>query len=279
MTALALREVTVSLGGVRILDAVDLDVGGGEWLSIVGPNGAGKSTLLRFIAGVVAGTGELHLDGRSAASLHRRQRAQLVALVPQSPIVPNGTSVGDYVMLGRTPHIAALAAEGPADLAAVHDALSRLDLLPFAERTLSTLSGGERQRVLIARALAQGSPILLLDEPTAALDIGHQQQVLELVDQLRRQHRLAVVSTMHDLNLAGQYADRLLLLDSGRVVVSGSAADVLTEDHLRRYYGASVRVLRDGAGTIVLPVRASDAGAPPAGGIPSAGSISGAGTA
>jgi iron complex transport system ATP-binding protein len=211
--------------------------------------------LLRFVAGVVEGTGELHIYGRPAASLHRRQRAQLVGLVPQAPVVPAGITVGDYVLLGRNPHISTLAVEGPADLAAVHGALGHLELLPLAGRVLSSLSGGERQRVLLARALAQGCPLLLLDEPTTALDIGHQQQVLELIDRLRTQQGLAVVSTMHDLNLAGQYADRLLLLDTGRVVVSGPAADVLTEDNLRRYYGASVRILDDGDHRIVLPVR------------------------
>ena len=255
MNALALRGITVDLGGARILDDVDLEVERGEWLSIVGPNGAGKSTLLRFIAGVVDGTGQLHIDGRPASSLHRRQRAQVVALVPQAPVVPTGITVGDYVLLGRNPHIPTLGVEGPGDLAAVHDALGQLEMRAFAERVVSTLSGGERQRVLLARALAQGCPILLLDEPTTALDIGHQQQVLELVDRLRRQQGLAVVSTMHDLNLAGQYADRLLLLDSGRVVVSGAAADVLTERNLRRYYGASVRILGDGDRIIVLPLR------------------------
>ena len=125
------------------------------------------------------------------------------------------------MLLGRTPHIRPLGVEGPHDLAAVHDALGRLDLLDLADRVVATLSGGERQRVLIARALAQGAPIVLLDEPTTALDVGHQQQVLELVDDLRREHDLTVVTTMHDLTLAGQYAERLVLLDGGRVVVDG----------------------------------------------------------
>ena len=255
MSTLVLGATTVNLGGARVLEDVDLRLERGEWLSIVGPNGAGKSTLLRYLAGVVAGTGELHIDGRPAASLSRRQRAQLVAMVPQSPVVPDGITVGDYVLLGRTPHIPTLSVERSTDLTAVHAALDHLDLLSFAGRVLSTLSGGERQRVLIARALAQGSPILLLDEPTAALDIGHQQQVLELVDRLRHERDVSVVSTMHDLNLAGQYADRLLLLDAGRVVVSGKAGEVLTEKNLRRYYGASVRIIDDDGRPLVLPSR------------------------
>ncbi|MGE3622066.1 MAG: ABC transporter ATP-binding protein [Acidimicrobiia bacterium] len=253
---MAATGVSVVLGGRTVLDAVDLAVGRGEWVSIVGPNGAGKTTLLRWVAGLVAGPGELHLEGRPGGDMRRRDRARLVALVPQAPVVPPGITVADYVLLGRSPHIHPLAVEGPADLAAVHDALARLDLVGMAERVVGTLSGGERQRVLIARALAQGSPVVLLDEPTTALDVGHQQQVLELVDDLRRRDGLSVLSTMHDLTLAGQYADRLVLLDAGRVVVEGTAADVLTEENLARHYGAHVRVVDDGGQPIVVPVRA-----------------------
>jgi iron complex transport system ATP-binding protein len=249
------RNVSVSLGDHLVLDAVDLNVERGSWLSIVGPNGAGKSTLLRFLAGLVTGAGDLHLAGRPAASLARRERAQLVALVPQSPVIPDGMRVIDYVLLGRTPHIRTLGVEGPRDVAAVHDALAHLELLDFAAREVGTLSGGERQRVLIARALAQGSPLVLLDEPTTALDVGHQQQVLELIDDLRREHDLTVVTTMHDLTLAGQYAERLVLLDSGRVMVDGAADEVLTEENLARYYGARVRIIHDGGHPVVLPFR------------------------
>jgi iron complex transport system ATP-binding protein len=247
--------IAVTLGDKAVLDGVDLRVERGEWLSIVGPNGAGKTTLLRHIAGLVGGRGALHIGGRPAASLSLRERALLVALVPQSPTIPDGIQVADYVLLGRTPHIRSLGVESARDIAAVHDALDHLDLIPFAGREVMTLSGGERQRVLIARALAQGSPIVLLDEPTTALDVGHQQQVLELVDHLRREHALTVVMTMHDLTLAGQYAERLVLLDAGRVVVDGPASQVLTEENLARYYGAKVRIIHDGGHPVVLPFR------------------------
>jgi iron complex transport system ATP-binding protein len=249
------HDVSVTLGKKQVLDGVDITVARGEWVSVVGPNGAGKSTLLRFIAGLVTGAGDLELDGRAVSSLPRRERAQLVALVPQAPVIPDGVRVTDYVLLGRTPHIRALAVEGPADLAAVRDALRQLDLEEFADRLVATLSGGERQRVLIARALAQGAPVVLLDEPTTALDVGHQQQVLELIDRLRAERGLTVLTTMHDLTLAGQYAERLLLLDAGRVVVDGAAGEVLTEDNLARYYGARVRIISDGGRPAVLPFR------------------------
>jgi iron complex transport system ATP-binding protein len=247
--------VTVPLGNRDVLAGVDLRVARGEWVSIVGRNGAGKSTLLRYLAGLVSGTGEVHLDGRPAAALSRRQRSQLVALVSQSPVVPDGARVLDYVLLGRSPHIRTLGFEGAQDLAAVYDALERLDLLDFADRQVTTLSGGERQRVFIARTLAQGAPIVLLDEPTTAMDVGHQQQVLELVDSLRRQHDLTVLMTMHDLTLAGQYAERLALIDDGRIVVEGAPAHVLTEDNLARHYGARVRIIHDGGRLGVLPFR------------------------
>ena len=249
------RDVRVTLGDHLVLDGVDLTVTRGEWVSIVGPNGAGKSTLLRFLTGAVSGAGDLHLGGRPFGALTRRERALLVAMVPQSPVIPIGMRVLDYVLLGRTPHIRPLGVEGPHDMAAVHDALTHLDLLEFADREVTTLSGGERQRVLVARALAQGSPLVLLDEPTTALDVGHQQQVLELIDDLRRAHDLTVVTTMHDLTLAGQYAERLVLLDAGRVVVDGPAAEVLTEENLASYYGARVRIIQDGGRPVVLPVR------------------------
>ncbi|MDP1819379.1 MAG: ABC transporter ATP-binding protein [Acidimicrobiales bacterium] len=249
------RGVVVRLGDKLVLDGVDLKVTRGEWVSIVGPNGAGKSTLLRYLTGGVRGEGQVLLEGRCTTELSRRERARLVALVPQAPVVPAGMTVVDYVLLGRTPHIRPLSMEGPHDLDLARDALEHLDLLPFADREVATLSGGERQRVLIARALAQGAPLVLLDEPTTALDVGHQQQVLELVDALRRRHDLTVVTTMHDLTLAGQYAERLVLIDAGRVVVDGPADEVLTEANLASYYGAKVRIIHDGGRPVVLPIR------------------------
>ncbi|MER7164614.1 ABC transporter ATP-binding protein [Micromonospora sp. NPDC000207] len=253
--AVQVRDLRVDLGGVPVLSGVDLTVEAGEWVAVIGPNGAGKSTLLRAVGGLLPVTDTVTLFGTPSAALRRRDRARTVATVAQSPAVPPGMAVLDYVLLGRTPHIPALGRESAADLAATWDVLAQLDLLDFARRELDTLSGGERQRVFLARALAQGATLLLLDEPTSALDIGHQQEVLELVDRLRREHGLTVLATMHDLSLAGEYADRLVLLAQGRVVAVGPPREVLTEELLTEHYRATVRVIQGEHGPVVVPVR------------------------
>jgi iron complex transport system ATP-binding protein len=249
------KGVTVDAGGSRLLQGVDLEVARGEWLCVLGPNGAGKSTLVRALAGLVPHGGRVRLAGADASGLRPRARARLVALVPQSPVVPPGLPVVDYVLLGRTPHIPAFGTERAEDHAVVERVMARLDLLTFRQRRLDSLSGGERQRVVLARSLVQETPVLLLDEPTTSLDIGHQQEVLDLVDDLRHEHDLTVLSTMHDLTLAGQYADRLVLLARGRVVAEGKAHEVLDEDLLREHYGVSVRVVRDEDGVAIVPRR------------------------
>ena len=257
MTAIGVHEVSVAFGTRRVVDGVSLDVAAGEWLNIVGPNGAGKTTLLRVIAGLASFDGTVAIDGRDSHLFKRKEWARRVALVPQVPQIPPGMTVVHYVLLGRTPHLRPLGVEGPADIEAARAALERLDLLELADRAVTTLSGGERQRVLVARLLAQDAPIALLDEPTTALDVGHQQQVLDLIDELRHDHALTVVATMHDLTLAAQYGDRLALLDRGRVAATGTAAEVLTEEGLAELYGARVRVIHDGDSLVVVPVRAS----------------------
>jgi iron complex transport system ATP-binding protein len=249
------RGVRVRLGGAEILRGIDLDVAENEWVTIIGPNGAGKSTLLRAVAGLAPFVGSIDLWGTPVSQLPRRQRAQRVAVVPQSPAIPPGMSVFDYVLLGRTPYIRPLGRESTSDLDAVADVLARLDLRRFAARGLETLSGGERQRAFLARALAQGATLLLLDEPTSALDIGHQQEVLDLVDELRATHTLTVIATMHDLSLAGEYAGRMVLLAGGRVVAAGPPREVLTEDLLSVHYGARVRVVPGEQGPLIVPVR------------------------
>ncbi len=252
MSSLELRGVGVTYGRRVALEAYDDRIASGEWVGLIGPNGAGKSSLLRAVAGLVDATGDIVVDGASLATRSRRRRAQLVAYVPQLPVLPDDMSGFEYVLLGRSPYIRYFASDDHHDREVVAQVLARLELGPFADRPLGTLSGGERQRLVIARALAQEAPILLLDEPTSALDIGHQQQALELVAELRHEHGLTVVSAMHDLTLAGLYADRLVLLHEGRCVATGAADDVLRPDVLAKYYGVRVRVHHEPDGTVVV---------------------------
>jgi len=255
MSAIGLRHVTVELGGRPVVRGVELDVAEGEWVALIGPNGAGKTTLLRAIARLVAFSGSIELAGRDTAELARAELARLLAVVPQEPSTPPWMTVGEYVLLGRTPHLGPLAKEGARDRGAAAEALARLDLLGYSERRLGTLSGGEKQRVVVARALAQEASIVLLDEPTASLDIGHQQQALELLDALRAESGLTLVAAMHDLTLAAQYADRMVLLDDGRVVADGGPGDVLTEHLIARHYDASIEVVTIDGRIAVVPTR------------------------
>lgn len=254
--ALRLRGVDADYTGKRVLREISAEVPDGGWLAIVGPNGAGKSTLLKAVAGVVHYSGHIEIHGRPLESLSRKEKARAVGYSPQSPALPGGLTVTDYVLLGRTPHLGPLAREGATDLSIVDESLARLDLTGLAGRALRTLSGGEGQRAVLARVLAQRTGILLLDEPTTGLDIGHAQALLELVDRLRRADGTTVVTTLHDLTFAAQYADRLLLLDRGGVVASGTPAEVLTADRVARHYSAEIEVLSSAAGhPVVAPVR------------------------
>ncbi len=244
---LAGRRISVRFDDRMAVDGVDLEVEPGEWLGLVGPNGAGKSTLLRALAGLVGHRGAVTMaDGRRPGPLD-------LALVPQHPTIPAGMSVSEYVMIGRTAHLGWLARESSADRAVVAAVLRRLDLGEFGHRVLTSLSGGELQRVVIARALAQQTPILLLDEPTSALDIGHQVEVLELVDQLRRDDGLSVIAVMHDLTTAARFADRLALLDRGRLLDAGPPAEVLVSARLSSVFGAELTVRTIDGDLVVLP--------------------------
>jgi iron complex transport system ATP-binding protein len=239
---------------------VDASLGSGEWLALIGPNGAGKTTLLRAIARLVPFEGEIALEGRPLRALPRPELARMLALVPQEPSTPSWLTVAEYVLLGRTPYLGPLAREGVRDREAAARALGRLELLEHRDRRLETLSGGEKQRVVVARALAQEARIVLLDEPTAALDIGHQQQAFELLDSLRAESGLTLVAAMHDLTLAAQYADRMLLLNRGVVAAHGTPEEVLTEALVSGHYGATVDVVPVGAGLAVIPRRTGRVG-------------------
>ncbi|MEU4543241.1 ABC transporter ATP-binding protein [Nonomuraea dietziae] len=235
-----IEGLSVALGGRPVLSDVALTVRRGEWLAVIGPNGAGKSTLLRAIMGLIPCEGSVLFD--SVPLGRPRERARTVAFAPQAPGLPSDMTVFDYALLGRTPYIPYLGRESRRDREVTASVLDRLDLAALAGRRVENLSGGERQRVVLARALAQEAPVLLLDEPTTALDLGHQQQVLELVDHLRLADGLTVVTTLHDLSLAGQYADRLLLLADGRAAASGRPSQVLTEALVGQHFDAHVKI-------------------------------------
>lgn len=255
--ALELRSIELLLGGRRALDGADLTTSPGGWTCLVGANGSGKSTLLRVACGVrVPSAGVVRVAGRNVVDMSRRARARAVALVPQTPTLPTGMRVAQYVLLGRTPHCSIFAPPDARDHDAAAHAIDLLDVIGLVRRRLDTLSGGERQRVVLARAVAQGASLLLLDEPTTALDPGRQQQLLDLVAALRASTDLTVVSATHDLTLAAQHADHVVLLAQGRTVAAGTPNAVLREDCIAEHLGARVRVLlEDGRLVAVVPRR------------------------
>lgn len=251
------RRLTVAYTpGQAVVDAVTVEVATNEWVGLIGPNGAGKSSLLRALAGLIPADGEIELDGTPIATIARRQLSQLVAFVAQEPVMPAGMTVTEYVLLGRTPYLPYLGSESRHDISTALSAMELLELRSRANRMLSDLSGGERQRVSLARALAQEPSILLLDEPTSALDIGHRQTALDLIGAIRAHRPVTIVSAMHDLTLAGQFSDRLVLLSEGRVVAEGDARSVLTEHNIGKYYDAHVRVVEIEDGIVVVPAPA-----------------------
>ena len=252
MTVLGFCDLRVTYGERVAVESYNDILHSGEWVCVIGPNGAGKSSVLRAAAGLIAYSGSVAVDQKEIPATSARWRARHIAFVPQSPLIPLDMTVEEYVLLGRNPYIPYFGVETVTDREIVTDVLRSLDLAGFERRFLATLSGGEIQRLVIARALAQQAPVLLLDEPTSALDIGHQQHALELVDRLRRERGLTVVSAMHDLTLAGMYADRLVLMHEGRCVAHGTAAEVLRPENLSKYYGVSARVHREPDGTIVV---------------------------
>jgi len=226
-----------------VLREVSLELGAGELVGLIGPNGSGKTTLLRVLSGLlVPNRGKVYLDGQDIRTFDRRRIAQRVAVVPQELAMPFAFSAYEMVMMGRTPHVRPILGAGPRDRQVVAEKMELTATSVLAERPFSELSGGEKQRVIIAMALAQEPEILLLDEPTVHLDINHQVEILELIKRLNRRERLTVFATMHDLNLAALYFDRLILLDRGQVVANGSPAEVLREESIRQVFRADVQV-------------------------------------
>jgi iron complex transport system ATP-binding protein len=244
-------------GDVHALCDVTVAIPRGSLTGFIGPNGCGKSTLLKVLAGVLAPTaGRVTLDGDDLGMLPRRVVARRIALVPQETHPAFDYTVMEMVLMGRHPHLGLFALEGPVDFAMAHDALEATGAQHLADRQYMTLSGGEKQRVLIAAALAQAPEILLLDEPTAALDLGYQLEVAALLLRLNRERGVTIALATHDLNLAASLCGTLTLLHSGRVLAEGRTGDVLTPDAVERLYGVEADVaFHDRAGHLtVLPI-------------------------
>jgi iron complex transport system ATP-binding protein len=241
MFNLRLDNVSLGYNKQTVLHNISLEAKPGEILGIIGPNGSGKSTLIKGITRLLQPTaGQIFLDGKNIAAMNHQNLARLMAVVPQNPTLPDLFTALEVVLMGRTPHLGFLRHEGEKDLATVQKAMEVTQTLAFAERRVGELSGGEKQRLTIARALAQEPKIILMDEPTANLDINYQIETLNLVRQLCREQKLVVVVTLHDLNLASQYCDRLVMLSNGKIYCHGIPKAVISAQTIKEVYGAEV---------------------------------------
>lgn len=253
---LDVTHLSVAYGTRRVLHDIDFSVERGHILGVIGPNGAGKSTLLRALSGVLPlASGRVVCAGKDVHSLHEPERARLVAVVPQARNLPPAFTGWEMVQLGRTPYVGWMGGFSPRDLQRVRSALERVDSLDLAERRLGDLSGGEQQRLLLARALAQEAPLLLLDEPTTHLDLQYQVHLLNEVRSLAEHDGMTVVMALHDLNLVGRYADRVALIAGGRLRALGAPEEVLDPGLLSEVYHLSLQALpgRNGSRPIILP--------------------------
>ncbi|MFI6323854.1 ABC transporter ATP-binding protein [Nonomuraea sp. NPDC050556] len=251
------RGVRLGYGERVIVDGLDLGIEAGTVTTIIGPNGCGKSTLLRALGRLLKPSGgEVLLDGRNIASIPTREVAKTLGVLPQAPSAPEGLTVADLVARGRHPHQTWYRQWSSDDESAVGSALAMTGLSDLADRPLDELSGGQRQRAWISMALAQGTDLLLLDEPTTFLDLAHQVEVLELVRHLHEEAGRTVVMVLHDLNLAARYTDRLVAMREGRVIAAGTPHEVLTEDLLREVFDLDAKIIADPvAGTpLVVPI-------------------------
>ncbi len=250
--------VGFSYGERVVLRGMDLEAGLGEMVGLVGPNGSGKTTFLRIVSGTLASdTGTVRVAGKELTSLRASERGRMVGMVQQSPAIPQGLTALQTVLMGRNPHLGLLQWEGPRDIEICKRVMTMTETWEFAHRPVSSLSGGELQRIFIARALAQETPVLILDEPTAHLDISYQTGIFDMIDKVRRSTDLTVLVAMHDLTLAAQYCDRIAALHQGGIFACGEPSEVMTMEIVSTVFGASVSIVEhpvDGT-PVVLPVR------------------------
>ena len=246
MVQLIAKSVSFAYSAERLaLDSVSLEVRKGELLVLVGANGAGKSTLLRALSGQLnLSQGEVLLEGRSLKMWSRREAAKMIGLMPQFETTDSELSVRDIVRLGRAPHRGWLLPMSEEDEAAIDHALDAMCLEELSDRPASSLSGGQWRRMILARAIAQQASVLLLDEPTSGLDLKHQIESLQLLQRITRQQQATVVVSLHDLNLASLFADRIAIIASGRITAIGTPNEVLTEENLKQAFGISATLIK-----------------------------------
>ncbi|MFB8206864.1 MULTISPECIES: ABC transporter ATP-binding protein [unclassified Streptomyces] len=253
---LAARGIRVGYGGRTVIDGLDVEIPSGVVTTIIGPNGCGKSTLLRTLTRLLKPAGgAVVLDGEDIASLRTRDVAKKLGLLPQAPVAPEGLTVSDLVARGRHPHQSWLRQWSSDDADIVRRALALTGVADLADRPVDSLSGGQRQRVWISMTLAQGTDLLLLDEPTTYLDLAHAIDVLDLVDDLH-ESGCTVVMVLHDLNLATRYSDNLVVMRDGSVLAQGHPRDVITAELLEEAFGLRAMVIDDPVGDrpLIVPI-------------------------
>jgi iron complex transport system ATP-binding protein len=239
MIKIEMQDVSLGYSRKVVLKDLTFQVSPGEMVGLIGPNGCGKSTIIRALSRIISPfSGKILLDGKDVTKIPRQELARLLGVVPQMPLLPSAFTAFEIVLMGRNPHLGLFQYEGPRDLAIVWRAMEKTGTQSFSERRISELSGGEIQCLLIARVLTQETKAILLDEPTANLDIGHQVEILDLIKNLCRENNLAVLAALHDLNLASQYCDRLILINNGRIHAEGTPREVITTQNIGDVYGA-----------------------------------------
>ena len=239
MIELEMRNVTLGYDHHPVLEDITFKASPGEVVGLIGPNGSGKSTIIRALSHLIhQKAGKITVGGRDINKIPRRELACLVGVVPQLPLLPSAFTAFEIVLMGRNPHLGLFESESKRDWDMARQAMARTSTEPLANRHVNELSGGEIQCLLIARVLVQETEAILMDEPTANLDIGRQVDILDLIKNLCRENNLTVLAAIHDLNLAAQYCDRLILIHNGRIHARGTPAEVITNANIKQVYGA-----------------------------------------